>query len=501
MRPRANISVNYNHDMNTVESDTRKYQCDIHPQSGVAGEKMTVIVYGFINVPVKLSFNQLVLPTERKDSQGMISLLAEVPTLFKTRQTSNTAQIYLNFMSKDNPDVPVRQQYIGNFIYKDIPPAIDYTPSVSSSGSSSSNHNFATSIDYNTLTNTGVIQTPYNYQQSLNDVMPASFPSSSGRENTFMGTQSYGNYYRNTFNTMNSFGNQQVPETTYYNTNTQLTTYPVTVSQSSPPQVQPMHLTQETSHMPLITTSNSDFQANWNAFNNEFPSTLASQQNMPLEYQQLNLHRTNSHHQHVQRRSPYRRVSRNLRGYGKTPIDFNSITLENYSPYPDILNPVRFNILGDITTMLLNWSHEENRNHRRLVKLARLMDPYGINCGFEATCENTVHEHNKMIVSCIQWPGKDTYWITSVDCINLAEFLLSTRFDVDYKNCIRRNLEGFGPTTVSKTKPDSVDFFKLIMGFNHPKPRNIEKDIKVFQWHILPFALKKIITKYKSEEA
>ncbi|KAG1245337.1 hypothetical protein G6F68_015101 [Rhizopus microsporus] len=143
---------------------------------------MTVIVYGFINVPVKLSFNQLVLPTERKDSQGMISLLAEVPTFFKTRQTSNTAQIYLNFMSKDNPDVPVRQQYIGDFIYKDIQPVIDYTPSVSSSGSNSSNNNFATSIDYNTLTNTGVIQAPYNYQHSLNDVMPTSFPSS-GRGN------------------------------------------------------------------------------------------------------------------------------------------------------------------------------------------------------------------------------------------------------------------------------------------------------------------------------
>ncbi|KAG1521078.1 hypothetical protein G6F51_014705 [Rhizopus arrhizus] len=85
-------------------------------------------------------------------------------------------------MSKDNPDVPVRQQYIGDFIYKDIQPVIDYTPSVSSSGSNSSNNNFATSIDYNTLTNTGVIQAPYNYQHSLNDVMPTSFPSS-GRGN------------------------------------------------------------------------------------------------------------------------------------------------------------------------------------------------------------------------------------------------------------------------------------------------------------------------------
>ncbi|KAJ1669463.1 hypothetical protein EV182_008750, partial [Spiromyces aspiralis] len=34
------------------------------------------------------------------------------------------------------------------------------------------------------------------------------------------------------------------------------------------------------------------------------------------------------------------------------------------------------------------------------------------------------------------------------------------------------------------------------MSFPNPKPRNIEKDVKVFSWKILPFALKKIIGKY-----
>lgn len=64
------------------------------------------------------------------------------------------------------------------------------------------------------------------------------------------------------------------------------------------------------------------------------------------------------------------------------------------------------------------------------------------------------------------------------------------------KNRIRRNLEGFKPFTVSKSKADSAEFFRLIMAFGsvrsadsvslsplliiaQPKPRSIEKDLKV----------------------
>jgi hypothetical protein len=36
------------------------------------------------------------------------------------------------------------------------------------------------------------------------------------------------------------------------------------------------------------------------------------------------------------------------------------------------------------------------------------------------------------------------------------------------------------------------------MSFPNPKPRNIEKDVKVFPWSIFGTALKKIISKYVS---
>ena len=52
--------------------------------------------------------------------------------------------------------------------------------------------------------------------------------------------------------------------------------------------------------------------------------------------------------------------------------------------------------------------------------------------------------------------------------------------------------------TVSKSKVDAEPFFKLIMGFPNPKPRNIEKDVKVFPWKILAQALKKVMSKYVS---
>jgi len=89
-------------------------------------------------------------------------------------------------------------------------------------------------------------------------------------------------------------------------------------------------------------------------------------------------------------------------------------------------------------------------------------------------------------------------FITSVDTIYLLEGLIGVRFTVEEKNRIRRNLEGFKPITVSKTKPEFENFFKLIMSFPNPKPRNIEKDVKVFPWNSISNALQKIIGKYSA---
>jgi hypothetical protein len=101
------------------------------------------------------------------------------------------------------------------------------------------------------------------------------------------------------------------------------------------------------------------------------------------------------------------------------------------------------------------------------------------------------------VISCISRedePG--AFYFTSVDIIYLLERLVDERFLVEEKNRIRRNLEGLRPTTVSKHRAGVERFFQRIMDFPEPKPRNIEKDLKVFEWRLLGQALDKILSKY-----
>lgn len=154
-------------------------------------------------------------------------------------------------------------------------------------------------------------------------------------------------------------------------------------------------------------------------------------------------------------------------------------------------------IEGDLSTMEHKWTATEQETGRRLVQFRRSQAGSIITATFEpVTLEDRIP--NSICVSCIWWEEKRECYVTSVDTISLLESLVAVRFTVEEKNRIRRNLEGFRPATVSKTKADSEDFFKLIMGFPNPKPRNIEKDVKVFPWRILAGALKKIIGKYVS---
>ncbi|CAO3627608.1 unnamed protein product [Cunninghamella blakesleeana] len=229
-------------------------------------------------------------------------------------------------------------------------------------------------------------------------------------------------------------------------------------------------------------------------------------------------------------------------------------------PFAGVLNKANLKICGDLMEMTFQWSASEWQSGRRLVRFWRRQNTNNVEnsqqveCGFEPieyfvhqqqmqqqqqqrrlqfsssttslsssssssslpssspsdigsnssnnnnTIVTEVNENgiktSSLIVSCIYWRERNDYFITSVDCIYLLEGLIGVQFTVEEKNRIRRNLEGFRPLTVSKCKIDCADFFKLIMGFPHPKPRNIEKDVKVFSWKTLPHALRKIIRKY-----
>ncbi|KAJ3497224.1 hypothetical protein NLG97_g2066 [Lecanicillium saksenae] len=159
-------------------------------------------------------------------------------------------------------------------------------------------------------------------------------------------------------------------------------------------------------------------------------------------------------------------------------------------------------IQGRLDSMVENWTAEEWDNRRRIVLFRKSQSGSTLTASFRAVPIND-RPQNSICVSCIYWAEKNECFVTSVDTIQLLEQLVAApnRFSVEEKNRIRRNLEGFHPLTVSKAKADSEEFFKLIMGFPNPKPRNIEKDVKVFPWKVLESALKKIIGKYSASHS
>lgn len=165
-----------------------------------------------------------------------------------------------------------------------------------------------------------------------------------------------------------------------------------------------------------------------------------------------------------------------------------------YALYP---NKAKLEINGDLDSMAQTWSADEWEAKRRLVCFQRTQSGSTINTSFKPVSVDD-RPPNSICISCIYWEEKEECFVTSVDTIYLLEQLVAARFTVEEKNRIRRNLEGFRPLTVSKGKQDSEEFFKVIMAFPNPKPRNIEKDVKVFHWKDLSSALKKIIGKYVS---
>ncbi|EXJ72924.1 uncharacterized protein A1O5_04073 [Cladophialophora psammophila CBS 110553] len=170
---------------------------------------------------------------------------------------------------------------------------------------------------------------------------------------------------------------------------------------------------------------------------------------------------------------------------------------QTLNPYALSTLKANLKLKGDLDSMKEDWTAEEKETRRRLVVFDREQAGSTISATFKAVAPQD-RQASSICISCIWWKEKNEYYVTSVDTIYLLEALVGVRFTVEEKNRIRRNLEGFRPLTVSKARSDSEEFFKVIMGFPHPKPRNIEKDVKVFPWKILATALRKIISKYSA---
>ncbi|KAI3567854.1 hypothetical protein IWW34DRAFT_796817 [Fusarium oxysporum f. sp. albedinis] len=138
-------------------------------------------------------------------------------------------------------------------------------------------------------------------------------------------------------------------------------------------------------------------------------------------------------------------------------------------------------------SMTENWTTEEQANSRRIVLFHRIQTYSQV----KAICQPvSIKERiiNYICISCIWWAEKGECYVTSVDIIRLLEQLIvpSNCFSVKEKNLIHFH----------KTKPDTQEFFKIIMGFSDPKALSTGEDVKVFPWENLDSALENIIRSY-----
>lgn len=161
--------------------------------------------------------------------------------------------------------------------------------------------------------------------------------------------------------------------------------------------------------------------------------------------------------------------------------------LQNTTPILDLVTPLQ--------SICEDWSPAEVAVGRRLVRFSKVQDGSRLIVSCEPLKAEEYRDSDS-VISCIYRQESETCYVTSVDIIFLLERLTNSDFPVEEKNRIRRNLEGLRPTTVSKHKHGFEDFFQRIMEFPDPKPRNIEKDLKVFEWSLLDQALDKILSKY-----
>jgi hypothetical protein len=158
----------------------------------------------------------------------------------------------------------------------------------------------------------------------------------------------------------------------------------------------------------------------------------------------------------------------------------------------------KIEFLRDFRNVVRKWTIKERETHkRRLITLF----PTRVPLEYKLTLDYAItplleYDPESITISCIYWPERNDFFYTSVDFIATMERVLDSTFSVEEKNRIRRNMETFRPMTVTKGMDGSVDFFHTIMQFGDPKPRKIEKDVKVFRWATFEKAVAKIVEKW-----
>ncbi|RHZ89023.1 hypothetical protein Glove_19g212 [Diversispora epigaea] len=145
----------------------------------------------------------------------------------------------------------------------------------------------------------------------------------------------------------------------------------------------------------------------------------------------------------------------------------------------ELLKKTKITVEGDLQQVTKNWSVKEYAARRRLVKFTRRAEGDEIKTSFSVLRPDE-EAGNGTYVSCIWDEDKEEFCVTSVDILNLVGGLTGVRVTKAEQTRIRRKIETFRPKTVGKNKDEGL--YETIMSFPNPRPRNIEKDIKVFSW-------------------
>ena len=175
------------------------------------------------------------------------------------------------------------------------------------------------------------------------------------------------------------------------------------------------------------------------------------------------------------------------------PTQVSKRTLGRYDSRTGVYHdPVSVELDGDLRGLGRDLTDEEIARRRRLVKFIREEQGNTIRLSFHPIREEDYSEEF-FVMSCIYREDSRDTWFTSVDMMKLIEFI-SQKECRDEQSRLRRNLEFLRPTTVSRmVKPH---LFHMVMEFPTPKPRTIEKSIKLFKWSSLVAGLYKVIDKY-----
>lgn len=145
-----------------------------------------------------------------------------------------------------------------------------------------------------------------------------------------------------------------------------------------------------------------------------------------------------------------------------------------------------------------SWDSDELRANRRLVKFTVLREGSRIMLHAERVSQQDYSPEDDIVISCIRHQESSSFHVTSVDILSLFQAICGQELSVKEKTRLRRNIQCFSPIRLSKTDCEFTSFYYTIMEMKNPKPRTIDKKLKVFNWLLLNDMLDKMLSKFVS---